>query len=89
VFRGFDAKIGSRVHSDGYRYGQKSVLSSRISKNHGTRFLYASSKTRGCLGASFLSSMDTLVRTMPHTYTYISYNSKKTILRYTIIVDFT
>lgn len=64
MFRGFDAKIGSRMHSNGYRYGQKSVLSSRISKNHGTRFLCASSKTRGCLGASILSSVDTLVRTI-------------------------
>jgi len=73
VFRGFDAKVGS--HSDRYRYGQKSVLSPRISKNHGTRFLRPSSKTHGCFGASILSSIDSLVRI---TMTHISHVTTET-----------
>jgi len=79
VFCGFDAKVGSRVHSDRYRYGQKSVLSPRISKNHGTRFLRTSSKTYGCLGAFILSSMDSLVR-ITMTYAHISHVTAETIL---------
>lgn len=61
MFRGFDAKIGSGVHSYRHGYGQKLVLSSGVGKNNGARLLRASSKARGRLGALVLPSMDTFV----------------------------
>lgn len=50
------------------------MLSSRVSKNHGTRFLCTSSKARGCLGASILSSVDTFVRTIMSYSIYMCIN---------------